>query len=68
MAILTFLEYTWVFLWVFIVVLILRAFRSASSHDEEFESSHDNMGVVEHEHPSTWHRCPHNIISGGHAA
>lgn len=63
-----FLEYTWFLWWILIVAIILRSFRSASSHDDEFESSREIGAAFESEHPGTWHRCPHNMVSGGHAA
>jgi hypothetical protein len=57
-------------LWVLVVVVILRSFRSASCHDEEFESSGGEAAepTVDADRHGTWHRCPHDIVSGGRAA
>ena len=65
-----FLGNTWLFFWVLVVVVILRSLRSASCHDEEFESSAGKItrSGAEHDRPHTWHKCPHNMVSGGHAA
>lgn len=65
-----FLAHTFLFWWILIVVVILRSFRSASSHDEEFESSagRTTESIAQRDHPGTWHKCPHNIASGGHVA
>jgi hypothetical protein len=59
----------WFFGWLLLVVVLLRSLRSASSHDERFESSAgDGHSSVESGHPHTWHRCPHKVFSGGQAA
>jgi hypothetical protein len=59
----------WFFGWLLIVVVILRSLRSASSHDERFESSAGNTASGNlSEHPYTWHKCPHKMASGGQAA
>lgn len=65
-----FLANLWLLSWLFMLVVILRAFRSASSHDYEFEASSGNAKatLADLERPGTWHKCPHQIISGGHAA
>ena len=65
-----FLENLWLLVWLLMVVLILRAFRSASSHDHEFESSGGNAKATfaDFDRPGSWHECPHKILSGRHAA
>jgi hypothetical protein len=62
-----FLVNTFPLWWILLAVVVLRSFRSASNHDEEFESSAGAPNPLV-DRPSTWHKCPHNIISGGHAA
>lgn len=65
-----FLGNAWLFGWILIVAVILRSLRSASDHDEEFESSADRTvgSLTQRDRPSTWHQCPHKIFPGGHAA
>lgn len=65
---LVFLENTWPLWWVLLVVVVLRLFRSASEHDEAFESSADSAELSVGR-PDTWRQYPHNnVITGGHVA
>jgi len=65
-----FLGNLWFLSWLFLLVVILRAFRSASSHDQQFESSAGNgeATFADFDDHGTWHRCPHKMASGKHAA
>ncbi len=65
-----FFEYTCFFWWILAVVAVLRCFASASSHDDEIDSSAERSPepVPGEQQPGTWHRCPHDVYFGGHAA
>lgn len=65
---LIFLENTLPLWWILLVVVVLRFFRSASAHDEEFESSADSAELLVGR-LDPWRQYSHNgIFSGGHVA
>ena len=64
-----FLGNLWLFSWFLMLVVILRAFRSASFHDYEFESSAGHSGeIADFDRAGSTHNCPHKILYRRHAA
>ena len=64
---LLFLMKTFPLWWTLLALVVLRSFRSAAKHDEEFESSADAQ-QPSLDRPGSWRQCTHNVMSGSHAA